>query len=128
MLYCGYFKFEARNGCSGSFTAILELGDSTDVLPAFAKLIKRAGRDTFLFGSGTNIYVESILEIQKIPKQGLITYCQQSVFPPETLPVTLNNLAPYPPTGKTVSCIYPEANEENKPIALIPLVEILDET
>lgn len=83
MQYVGHFSFEeASMGTDsvnedkwhGHFTLAEDASDVEAAIAKFSKLIHKLHKKGLLFSKGSKIYMDACIEIQKMPRDGMLTF------------------------------------------------------
>jgi hypothetical protein len=88
MLHIGHFSFDAIDRQNefrhGYFTLIADVGDADAALAGFSGQIMRLQNSDTLSESLVKVYLEDIIQVQKIPEEPVFTHLQssQGSFPP----------------------------------------------
>lgn len=80
MLYLGHFSYtyseKGKKGLlDGLFTAVVEADSPDAAATAFEKLLKKVKKEDDLFARTEEVYLESLVEVEKLPKAGFISHC-----------------------------------------------------
>ena len=80
MLYVGHFSFNYKSGqkkgakmLDGYFTALAEADSAEDAAGKFRKLIKKKQVHDELFGDATDVFLEGLVEVKKMPAGGFVS-------------------------------------------------------
>jgi len=83
MLYLGHFSFtyadKTKKGkkeiLDATFTAVAEAASPEAAAGVFEKLLLKVKKDDDLFAGATDVYLEALVEVEKMPKAGFISHC-----------------------------------------------------
>ncbi len=82
MLYLAEFTCDGRWGeleedglAFGSFSALAEAETIDDVLKLLRRLVRRHMTDKRILAGATSIYLDNLVEVKRMPKGGVVTYC-----------------------------------------------------
>lgn len=76
MLFLGHFSFNEKsdNPHFGYFTCLVDVKDASYTEKAFRKTIMNNRKGEKLFSGPTDIYLDAIVQIEDVPKQGVVTW------------------------------------------------------
>jgi hypothetical protein len=81
MLYLGHFTFDAPHRGDdddepqhGYFSVVAEAGDVDAAFDTFRRLIPRVGRNQEIFETGTQVWLDSCVEVWRLPAEGLLAH------------------------------------------------------
>jgi hypothetical protein len=84
MLYLGHFSYTytepAKRGkkpviLDAAFTAVAEAGSPEEAAGIFEKLLRKMRKTDDLFTGAIDVYLEALVEVEKVPKSGFISHC-----------------------------------------------------
>jgi hypothetical protein len=81
MLYLGHFTFDAPHRDNdddepqhGYFSVLAQADDVDAAFDTFRRLIPRVGRNQEIFEAGTQVWLDSCVEVRKLPADGLLAH------------------------------------------------------
>lgn len=83
MLYLGHFSYTfAEKDTKGkkavldaTFTAVAEAASPEAAAGVFEKLLVKVKKEDDLFDGAIDVYLEALVEVEKVPKTGFISHC-----------------------------------------------------
>jgi hypothetical protein len=81
MLYLGHFTFDTPHRSEddddpqhGYFSVLAQADDVDAAFESFRRLIPRVGRNQEIFETGTQVWLDSCVEVRRLPPEGLLAH------------------------------------------------------
>lgn len=99
MLYLGHFSFDAPEADGtddadddarrGYFSVLAQAPTVAEAFEKFRRLIPRLGRTQEIFEAGTQVWLDSCIEVREMPSDGLLAHVVVALGPEGSMSVSL---------------------------------------